>query len=251
MHDGRSQEEANSFGKAADQYERSRPTYPRAASDWLVGEYARVVLDLAAGTGKFTRSLVERGLEVIAVEPSAEMRERLEAALPGVTALEGTAEHIPLPDASVDAVTVATAWHWVDEAVAVPEVARVLRPGGTLGLVWNARDDSVGWVRRLGEIIGRSAGELALREQVRIGPPFGEIEQFEVAWSQTSDPESLLALVESRSYIITATEEVRRGILDGVRELLATDPALAGRETFEIPYRALCFRAALPETPIR
>ncbi|WP_234698345.1 class I SAM-dependent methyltransferase [Lacisediminihabitans changchengi] len=142
--------DGDSFGIAADVYERARPTYPLEAARWLVPEGARTVLDLGAGTGKFTRSLVDLGLDVIAVEPDERMRATLASSLPGVTALAGTAEHLPVADASVDAITVAQAWHWVDPALAVPETARALRPGGTLGLVWNLRDERVDWVRELG-----------------------------------------------------------------------------------------------------
>src|SRR5690606_25154234 len=127
---------AEGFGRGAEAYESARPSYPPDA----VGEIATVcdvgpgrrVLDLAAGTGKLTRLLVPTGAEVVAVEPVAEMRAVLSAVLPGVEALDGTAEAIPLPDASVDAVTVAQAFHWFDPPVALAEIARVLRPGGTL-----------------------------------------------------------------------------------------------------------------------
>src|SRR5262245_18502776 len=103
---------ARSFGAAADAYERARPGYPDAAVDWLVPGGARTVLDLGAGTGKLTRALTARGLEVIAVEPLTEMRENLATAVPEARAISGTAEKIPLPDDSVDAITVAQAWHW-------------------------------------------------------------------------------------------------------------------------------------------
>ena len=115
---------------------------------------ATKVLDLGAGTGKLTTRLVERGLDVVAVDPIAEMLEVLSASLPDTPALLGTAEEIPLPNESVDAVLVAQAWHWVDPERAVAEVARVLRPGGRLGLLWNTPDQRLGWVRELGEIVG-------------------------------------------------------------------------------------------------
>ena len=112
------------------------------------------MLDLGAGTGKLTTRLVERGLDVVAVDPIPEMLELLSNSLPDTPALLGTAEEIPLPDDSVDAVLVAQAWHWFDPERAVKEVARVLRPGGRLGLVWNTRDERLGWVKDLGRIIG-------------------------------------------------------------------------------------------------
>src|SRR5690348_13701049 len=131
--------QATSFGVAAGAYERGRPPYPAAAIDWLVPEHATRVLDVGAGTGKLTRQLRERGLDVIAVEPSAGMREELHRAVPGAPVLAGTAEQIPLADGTVDLVIVAQAWHWMDPERTIPEVARVLAPGGRLGLMWNRR----------------------------------------------------------------------------------------------------------------
>ena len=119
-----------SFGSAAAAYERGRPSYPPEAIDWLLPRGARHVLDLGAGTGKLTTRLVERGLDVVAVDPIPDMLEVLRTSLPETRALLGTAEEIPLEDNSVDAVLVAQAWHWVDPERAIPEVARVLRPGG-------------------------------------------------------------------------------------------------------------------------
>jgi SAM-dependent methyltransferase len=237
---------ASSFGRAVDEYERARPNYPPDAVGWLVPEGVRTVLDLGAGTGKFTRSLVARGLEVIALEPDDVMRAALSGALPSVRAVKGTAEAIPLPVASVDVVTAAQSWHWVDEERALPEVARVLKPGGALALVWNVRDESVPWVERLSEIIGDSDAERAIQQGITIGAPFGPTERFEVAWSATTNLDDLLTLVASRSYIITADEVRRAEVFDGVRELVATDPAIAGRDEFELPYRTFCFRAARP-----
>lgn len=238
---------AGSFGRAAAEYERARPSYPGEAVDWLLPEGARTVLDLGAGTGKLTRSLAERGLETIAVEPSAEMRETLAAQLPGVRALGGTAEEIPLPDASVDAIAVAQAWHWVDESRAVPEAARVLRLGGTLGLIWNIRDEATEWVRRLTDVMHKSGAEIALEGEVEIGPPFGPTETFEIAWNRPMTLELLLEMVRSRSYVITAPEAERESILAGVRELVETEPSLAGGEEFDLPYVTRCFRARLAE----
>jgi SAM-dependent methyltransferase len=235
---------ARSFGAAADAYERARPTYPEAAVEWLLPDGAKTVLDLGAGTGKLTRSLAARGLEVIAVEPLAAMRANLAAALPEVRALAGTAEEIPLPDASVDAITVAQAWHWVDPERATLEAARVLRPGGTLGLIWNRRDERVEWMSRLGEVMGTDGAEVIDMEEVEIGPPFGPIERFVTDWTRPMDVDLLVEMAASRSYVITASPRRRREILDGIRGLVEREPSLGSE--FDFPYRTYGFKAQLP-----
>lgn len=235
---------ARSFGVAADVYERARPLYPDAAIDWLLPAGARTVLDLGAGTGKLTRALAGRGLETIAVEPLAEMRTNLSWAVPDARILDGTAEAIPLEDDSVDLITVAQAWHWVDPERATAEAARVLRPGGTLALIWNKRDERVDWVARLGKVMGAGDAELIDMEAIEIGPPFGPTETFVTDWERPMDVDLLIEMAASRSYIITATPRRRKEILDGIRVLVETDPHL-GTE-FEFPYRTYCFKAKLP-----
>lgn len=168
------QRQASSFGAAAAAYERGRPPYPAEAIDWLLPDGASRVLDLGAGTGKLTRLLRDRGLDVLAVEPSAGMREQLARAVPDVPLHAGSAEEIPLADGSVNAVLVAQAWHWVDLSRAVPEVARVLVPGGRLGLVWNIRDEREDWVAELGRIL-HDPGEHRRPDRGIIGPPFGPV----------------------------------------------------------------------------
>lgn len=232
-----------SFGSAAAAYERGRPSYPPEAIDWLLPVGARNVLDLGAGTGKLTTRLVERGLDVVAVDPIPDMLEVLRTALPETQALLGTAEEIPLEDNSVDAVLVAQAWHWVDPERAIPEVARVLRPGGRLGLVWNTRDERLGWVRELGRIIG-SDGD-AGRFDVTLSASFSEPERHLVEWTNYVTPQALIDLVASRSYCITSPTEVRTRTLDEVRELLATHPALANSTGLALPYVTVCIRATL------
>lgn len=132
-----------SFDGVAEEYEQTRPTYPPALLDVLPLDADAVVLDLGAGTGKLTRVLAERYGEVTAVEPLANMRAMLERVVPGVTALPGSAERIPLDDGSVDGVFVAQAFHWFDKPVALPEIARVLRPGGVFAIVWNEGNDEL------------------------------------------------------------------------------------------------------------
>jgi len=142
------------FTDVADAYERGRPGYPETAVGWLVGDEPCDVVDLGAGTGKLTRVLVALGHRVTAVEPLDEMRAQLQAAVPGVHVVSGSAEEIPLPDGSADVVTCAQSFHWFEHDVALPEIARVLRPGGRLALVWNVRDDRDPWTARLSAIIG-------------------------------------------------------------------------------------------------
>lgn len=233
---------ANSFGPAAEIYERGRPEYPAEALDWLLPAGRPRVVDLGAGTGKLTRQIARRGLQVTAVDPSEGMLGQLTLAVPGVPALIGSGERIPLPDGSADAVLVAQAWHWVDPARAVPEIARVLAPGGRLGLVWNLRDESVPWVRRLGEVIGNQESE----RQTTVGAPFGPVELAEFRWSVTMGPERLIDMVASRSSIILLPAAERAALLNEVRRLIATHPDLVGRTEFAMPYRTECARATLP-----
>lgn len=232
-----------SFGSAAAAYERGRPSYPPDAIDWLLPVSARDVLDLGAGTGKLTTRLVERGLDVVAVDPIPEMLDVLRQSLPDTRALLGTAEEIPLEDNSVDAVLVAQAWHWVDPARAIPEVARVLRPGGRLGLVWNIRDERLGWVRELGDIIGRDGDPV--RDKVTLPEPFTDLERHQIEWTNYVTPQALIDLVASRTYCINSPTEVRTKTLDKVRELLATHPALANSAGLALPYVTVCVRATL------
>lgn len=241
------QERSLSFGSQAAAYERGRPSYPPEAVDWLLspaaGSPVRDVLDLGAGTGKLTTRLVERGLNVVAVDPIAEMLDVLRTALPSTPALLGTAEQIPLPDNSIDAVLVAQAWHWFDTDRAVAELARVLRPGGRLGLLWNVRDERLGWVRDFGKIVGpeHDWNEMS----VELPAPFRDVQSHRVEWTNYMTPQALVDYVASRSYCITSPAEVRTRTLDDVRTLLATHPALANSAGIALPYITVCVRAFL------
>jgi SAM-dependent methyltransferase len=238
--------QAASFGAAAGAYERGRPPYPPEAIDWLLPAGAVQVIDLGAGTGKLTRQLAGRGLDVTAVEPSEGMREQLARAVPGVRALAGTGERIPLPGRSVDAVLVAQAWHWVDPAQAVPEVARVLRPGGRLGLIWNVRDERADWVAGLGAILRQSDGSHAISGTVsaapQVGPPFGPLERRDIEWVHHLSPDALIDMVVSRSYVITMPAADREKLLNELRHLIRTHPALAGAGEIALPYVTRCWR---------
>lgn len=244
---------AGSFGAAAAEYERGRPTYPSQALDWLLPTGVRRVLDLGAGTGKLTRQLHDRKLDVVAVESLPQMRAELARVLPGVQVLAGTAEDVSLADGSVEAVLVAQAWHWVDTDRGVPEVARVLTQGGQLGLAWNERDERENWVAELGRITRPRPEQKADYDNPHVGEPFGPLERTDITWTHQLSRDALLDMIASRSYIITAAPDERAKVLRSVRTLLETHPALTGSDHLALPYVTRCFRTRLthPRVPAR
>jgi SAM-dependent methyltransferase len=230
------------FAQVAGAYERGRPGYPVEAVRWLAGDEPRDVVDLGAGTGKLTRALVELGHRVTAIEPLPEMLELLPAAAPGAFVILGSAEIIPLPDAHADVVTCAQSFHWFDHPVALPEIARVLRPRGRLAYVWNSRDDREPWVARLSALIG---SETVSRDE-GVGPVaesglYDPVETAVFHFEQTLDRERLLDLVLSRSYCAKLPPAERTPILDAVGELY---DEIAGADGIRLPYVTECFRAA-------
>jgi SAM-dependent methyltransferase len=230
---------ALSFGSVADAYERARPGYPDGAVRWLTAG-ARSIVDLGAGTGKLTRQLVGSGREVVAVEPSEQMLALLRRLVPGARALAGSAEEIPLPDASADAVVAAQAFHWFDHARALPELARVLRPGGRLALVWNVRDDSEPWVARLSELIGNEGvASMGIVELLEASGLFEPVEQRTFAHVQRVGRVALLELVSSRSHCATRAPAERERVLAAVEALY---DAAGGGDALVLPYRTLAFR---------
>jgi SAM-dependent methyltransferase len=161
-------ERATTFGAAAGEYDRYRIGVPEAVVDVLLPGGLEAVLDLGAGTGAMTRRLVGRAKRVYAVDVDSRMLAVLAETCPGVSVHEGTAEEIPLPDGAVDAVVVASAWHWMDPGTAIPEVARVLRSSGQLIIVWNRRDRSVPWVAELEDARMRiTGGDDLVEERIR------------------------------------------------------------------------------------
>jgi SAM-dependent methyltransferase len=241
-------EHARSFGGVADVYEASRPDYPADAVAWLVRDDQRHVVDVGAGTGKLTRALVAEGRDVVAVDPSAEMLTVLRATVPSVETLIGTGERMPLPDESVDAVTFAQAWHWVEPPAASAEVGRVLKPGGTLGLIWNFRDERVDWVRELGVAMHADGDQYTegMDEDPNVHAPFGEPERAHVEWTQPFTRERLLDLVRSRSYFAVMSSEQQAHTIAAVGELIDTHPQTAGLTTIDLPYVTLAFRYVRP-----
>jgi SAM-dependent methyltransferase len=253
----RVKEAALGFDHNAAAYERARPSYPAEAVAHVVGHGGigpgRRLLDLAAGTGKLTRLLVPTGADVVAVEPVAGMRAQLARALPGVEVLDGTAEDLPLPDTSVDAVTVAQAFHWFDARVALAEMARVLRPGGHLFLIWNERDREHNWVRAFGDLLLDGpdlerpydwyydvdyAAVVADAGAGRFTPAVS----WTHAWEQPCDEDLLVARAESVSVVGALPEDERARVLDRVRHLARSHPDLAGRTTFGFPYITRVYR---------
>jgi SAM-dependent methyltransferase len=214
-------ERAASFGAVADEYERARPGYPDEAVRWLLGGDPLTVVDVGAGTGKLTRQLVAAGHDVVAVEPLEEMRAQLEDVVPEARALAGSAEAIPLPDESADAVVAAQAFHWFDHEPALREMARVLRPGGVLALIWNMRDDSVEWMARLSDLLGAEGfrSGYSPAELVAGSGLFEPLEEATFPFSQRVDRETLRALVASRSYVATLAQDRREVLFAAVDRL--------------------------------
>ncbi len=229
------------FADVAGAYERGRPGYPDDAVRWLVGDAPADVVDLGAGTGKLTRSLVAHGHRVTAVEPLDEMRGELVGVLPGVRALVGRAEAIPLPAASADVVASAQAFHWFDHDNALPEIARVLRPEGHIALVWNSRDDRDPWMARLSAIIGNeSIQESDVVPVLDASGLFGPVETAAFTFQQVLDRDGLLDLVLSRSYLAKLPAPERQPVLDAVAALY---DETAGPEGALLAYVTECFRA--------
>ncbi|WP_440697129.1 class I SAM-dependent methyltransferase [Clavibacter nebraskensis] len=236
---------ASSFGAVSAQYDRVRPGYPEEAVAWMLPAGARRVVDLGAGTGKLTRLLTGRGLAVTAVEPDDRMRAVLAAALPGVAALAGTGEAIPVGDGEEDAVLVAQAWHWMDAGTAAREAARVLRPGGRLGIVWNVMDTGVDWVREYDALLRPDARSTGRAVEPGPFPGFGPVEHASFPHAHRLAPEDLVALAGSISRVLVLPDDERSRLLDDVRTLLAGHPDTAGRDALDLPYRADAYRAQL------
>jgi MOSC domain-containing protein YiiM/SAM-dependent methyltransferase len=244
---------AKGFAAGADAYERGRPDYSPEAVARLAKELdlgpGKRLLDLAAGTGKLTRQLVNTGADIVAVEPVAEMRAKLEAAVPGIRAVAGTAEDIPAENHSVDAVVVGQAFHWFDGIRAASEIRRVLTPDGALGLIWQARDATQPWVQRLNELIDRADEgnprfrDEAWREVFDETALFEPLQEATFPHIQRGAPSVIVDRVASISYVAALPDERRSALLDEVEELVATDPATKGRDVVELPYTAHTFWA--------
>jgi SAM-dependent methyltransferase len=236
------------FGREAEAYERVRPSYPADAVAWLADNLrlrpGRVVLDLAAGTGKFTRLLVSFGATVLAAEPVEGMRRGFVAAVPGVPMVAAVAEALPIAPRSLHAITVAQAFHWFDADQAFDEFARVLRPRGRVGLIWNARDRSCEWVNEVWSIMDRvekrapwrdheRGDDSAPRPRAGFGPLHAETFRHE----QSIMPEGVVERVASVSHVAVLPPAERQRVLDEVRGVLTHHRDARGRSALRLPYR--------------
>jgi SAM-dependent methyltransferase len=247
---------SRSFGEVADEYNRLRSGPSEEALHWLLPEGATDVLEVGAGTGILTRLLAERVDHLTAVEPDDRMRAVLAAADPRVELLAGTAEEIPADASFFDVVIAQSAWHWVDESRAVPEVARVLRPGGRLSLVWTGPDRSVDWMRSLwaGGIIfspeevaeqdGHRRGRHVVNPDAGGASPFRKPETKLFRWSKPMTKADLVALSATYSAVITMDDDARREHLHAMTRFLDAYEPFAGRDVVDVPMRSYCWRAA-------
>ncbi len=240
---------ALSFGSVAADSDRYRPAPPSQALDWLIPPGAQAILDLAAGTGVVTRELIGRAARVVAVEPDERMRAVLTARCPQADVLAGRGAYIPLPSASVVAVVISAAWHWLDAGRAVPEITRVLRPGGRLGVMWNSRDGRVPWVAEFNALARESreadrppdGGRGPGRRQVEFPPgtPMSPVEELVVEYSLPVTSEQLFGLLGTYSGVITLDPGQRADFSRRVRAFLDRQPW----DQVDLPMICRCLRS--------
>jgi SAM-dependent methyltransferase len=256
---------AASFGTAALHYERYRPGPPAEAVEWVLPAPVRTAVDLGAGTGALSRLLLAHAEEVVAVEPDDSMREILTESVPGVRALAGRGESIPLPDGSVDVVMASSSWHWMDTVPTLLEVGRVLAPGGTLAAVWSGPDPDAGLIAQAQALLsgdrssevagidGESQAELsaalndrnALVQALEIPPgvPFDQPEQTVITWDVALNADELVGLLGTFSWVILMEDEARARLFDTARRVLRDALGVSGDVTVDIGYRAEVFKA--------
>jgi SAM-dependent methyltransferase len=243
------EERARSFGGIAEDYDRLRPSPAPAALDWLVPPGCETAVDLAAGTGLLTRALLERIPHVIAVEPDPQMRAVLSARTPEIEVLDGVGEAIPLPDASVDALFISSAWHWLDPVRAIPEIARVLTDGGRFCVLRSGRDRDIDWVRDLDRLPTDSSSEEVRTERERQrhniivdeDAPFGPSEHRLFPFTRRMSLDDLVELTATYSAVITASQQDRDAVLARARATLAQ--RFPGQSEIDFPMRTWCWRA--------
>jgi SAM-dependent methyltransferase len=247
-------EAAKGFAKEALAYARGRPEYPVALDQWLRDalrlDEERTVVDLGAGTGKFTRRLLATGANIIAVEPVSEMLAQLTRILPDVAARSGTAENIPVNDGAVDAVVCAQSFHWFASKTALAEIRRVLKPGGHLGLIWNVRNESVDWCAAMTAIMAPYEGDApryrsGAWRKVFPAEGFGPLQEERFRNGHTGHPEQVIVeRILSTSFIAALPRPQQLIVAARLRDLIAMTPALNRREEITVPYQTVVFSCA-------
>ncbi|HXQ43771.1 MAG TPA: class I SAM-dependent methyltransferase [Acidimicrobiales bacterium] len=249
-----SQEKAKrsgSFGVVASHYDRYRPGPPPVAVDWILPTRVGTVVDLGAGTGALTRLLTERADEVIAVEPDDRMRSVLMDEVPGIRAVRGRGESIPVPDGSADAVLASSSWHWMDAVSTLREVGRILVPGGVLGVLWSGPDPEGAFLVQARTALTGQFASLVMGDALRPTPsleipsevPFDQPEHEVFRWDVALDAEELIGLLGTFSWIITMPEENRRRVIAEARRLLRELLAVEGEVTVDVTFRSAVWRS--------
>ncbi len=239
-------ERATSFGSVATDYDRYRPAPPPEAADWLLPDDVSTVADVCAGTGGFSRVLSARGIEVVAVELDPRMATVLRDRSPHVHAAVGRGEELPIRTCSLDAVLVSSAWHWLDPSRAVPEMARVLRPGGVLGVLWNGPNRRVDWVN---EILGENHAGVApsggprRRLEIPEGQPFGIPAARVIEWTLPRTRAQLIGLAGTYSRVITLTPGERGNITRRAADRIDQHPQLRNRPSIDLPMSVRAWKA--------
>jgi SAM-dependent methyltransferase len=257
---------AASFGAVAADYERYRPGPRPAAVDWILPTRVGTVVDLGAGTGALSRLLVDRADDVIAVEPDDRMRSVLVEELPGIRAVSGRGESMPLPDRCADAVLASSSWHWMDPVPTLHEVGRVLVPGGTLGTLWSGPDPEGPFLAQAQALLSAPTPDPSpgadgtLRSEfaslvmgdaqrpissleIPPGAPFGQPEHEVFTWDVALNADELIGLLGTFSWIITMPEETRQGVIAEARRLLREALGVAGEVTVDVAFRADAWRS--------
>ncbi len=263
-------ERASSFGEVASHYERYRPGPPVAAVDWIVPSRVGRIVDLGAGTGALTRLLIDKADEVIAVEPDERMRSVLVTEVPWINAVMGRGESMSLPDSCADVVVASASWHWMDTVPALHEVARVLVPGGVLGVVWSGPDPEGPFLVQAQALLAqRTQGSAASASdlshgaggggfvalmmgdarrppsslEIPDGVPFDQPGHEVFRWDVALDADDLIGLLGTFSWIITMPEETRRAVIAEARGLLRDLLGVEGDVTVDVAFRADAWRA--------